>query len=81
MSEFYYDYIQRNMIIKKFILYRKTEIFLQNIKVLWKKRFNSSCYKIYQTILVGTNKKLLSLMKAELGDLIMREFMGIRIHK
>ena len=77
MSEFYYDYVQRNMIIKKFILHRKTEIFFKDIKVLGKKSFNSSCYKIYQTILVGTNKKVLRLMKAKLGNLIMREFIGV----
>ena len=39
MSEFYYDYIQRNMIIKKFILYRKTEIFFVEHKSFVEKTF------------------------------------------
>ena len=42
------------------------------------KRFNTSNYEVERPLLTGKNKKVIGLMKDELGEKIMTEFVALR---
>ena len=46
--------------------------------MLLKKRFDTSIYEINRPLSVGKNKKVIGLMKDELGGKVMTEFVALR---
>ena len=56
----------------------KTEDFYKNIANDVEKRFDTSNYKINRLLPTGENKKVVGLMKDELGGNIMTEFVALR---
>ena len=46
--------------------------------MLLKKRFDTSIYEINRPLPVGKNKKVIGLMKDELGGKVMTEFVALR---
>ena len=76
MSEFWFDYIkpkyQNNaklcyMDIDSFIVNIKTEDFYEDIARDVEKRFDTSNYEVNRPLPKGKNKKVIGLMKYELG--------------
>ena len=89
MYEFCYDYIEQKYgkIAKlcytdrdSFIIYIKTEDFYSDIFEDVDKRFDTSSYVIVlnRPLPTGKNKKVIGLMKDELGGKIMTEFVAFR---
>ena len=87
MYEFWYDYIKPKYgnIVKlcctdtdSFLINIKTEDFYDNITYDAKKRFDTSNYEIDRPLPTGKNKKVIGLMKDELGGKIMKEFIALR---
>ena len=82
MYEFWYDYIkpkyQNNaklcyMDTDNFIINIKTEDFYEDIANDVEKRFDTSNYELNRSLPKGENKKVIGLMKDELGGKIMTE--------
>ena len=61
-----------------FIINIKTKDFYENIADDAKKRFDISNYEINRPLPKGKNKKVIGLMKDELGGKIMTEFVAVR---
>ena len=61
-----------------FITYIKTEDFYEDIEDDVEKRFDTSNYEIDRPLPTGKNKNLIGLMKEELGEKIMTEFVALR---
>ena len=61
-----------------FIMHIKTEDFYKDIANDVEKRFDTSNYEINRPLPTGKNKKVIGLMKDELGGKIMTEFVGLR---
>ena len=92
MYEFWYDYIKPKyqdnaklcyMDKDSFIIYIKTEDFYEDIADDVKKRFDTSNYEsngiaFNRPLPTGKNKKVIGLMKDELGGKIMTEFVALR---
>ena len=87
MYEFWYDYIKpkyqnnaklRYMDTDSFIIQIKTEDFYKDIANDIEKRFDTSNYEVDRPLSKGINKKMIGLMKDELGGKIMIEFIAIR---
>ena len=87
MYEFWYDYIkpkyQNNtklcyMDTDSFIIHIKTEYVYENITNNVEKRFDTSNCEVNRPLLTGRNKKVIGLMKDELGGKIMAEFVVLR---
>ena len=87
MYEFWYDYIKRKyqdnaklgyMDTDGFISHIKTEDFYEDIADDVKKRFDTSNYEVNRPLRTGKNKKVIGLMKDELGGKIMTEFAALR---
>ena len=85
--EFCYDYIkpkyQQNaklyyMDTGNFIINIKTEGFYKDIADDVEKRFDTSNYEVNRPLSIGKNKKAIGLMKDELGEKIMTEFVALR---
>ena len=86
MYEFHYDYIipkyGKNvklcyMDTDSYVYNMKTEDFYRDIAEDIEKRFDTSGYKD-RPLPVGKNKKVIGLMKDELGGEIMKEFISLR---
>ena len=82
MYEFWYDYMKAKyadnvklcyMDTDSFIMYIKTEDFYKDIADDVEKRFDTSNYEVNRPLPTG-NKKVIGLMKDELGGKIMTEF-------
>ena len=80
MYEFWYDYMKPKyddsvklcyMDTDSFIMHIKTEDFYKDIADDVGKRFNTSNYEVSRPLLTGKNKKVIGLMKNELGGSIM----------
>ena len=56
----------------------KTEDFYKNIADDVEKRFDTSIYEVDRPLPTGKNKKVIGLMKDELGGKIMTEFLALR---
>ena len=87
MYEFWYDYMKPKygdnvklcyMDTDSFIMHIKTEDFYKDIANDVKKRFDTSNYEVNRPLPTGKNKKVIGLMKDELGGKIMTEFCAFR---
>ena len=61
-----------------FIINIKTEHFYKDIADDVEKRFDTSNYEVNIPLSIGKNKKVIGLMKHELGGKIMTEFVALR---
>ena len=87
MYEFWYDYMKPKygnnvklcyMDTDSFIMNIKTEDFYKDISNDVKKRFDMSNYEVDRPLSTGKNKKVIGLMKDELGGKIITEFVTLR---
>ena len=87
MYEFWYDYMKPNygydvklcyMDTDGFIMNIKTEHFYKDIANVVEKRFDTSNYEVNRPLPTGKNKKVIGLMKDELGGKIITEFVTLR---
>ena len=87
MYEFCYDYLKPKygnnvklcyMDTDSFIVHIKTEDFYNDIADDVEKRFDTSNYEINRALPTGKNKKVIGLMKDELGGRIMTEFVALK---
>ena len=89
MCELWYDYIKPKydknpklcyMDMDSFTIYIKTKDFLKDIADDAEKRFDTSNYEtaLNRPLPTGKNKKVIGLMKDELGGKIMIEFVALR---
>ena len=87
MYEFWYDYMKPKygdnvklcyMDTDSFITHIKTEDFYKDIANDVERRFNTSNYEVNRPLPTGKNKKVIGLMKDELGGKIMTEFVALR---
>ena len=87
MYEFWYDYMNPKygndvklsyMDTDSFIMNIETEDFNKDIADDAEKRFDTSNYEVNRPLLTGKNKKVIGLMKYELGGKIISEFVILR---
>ena len=87
MYEFWYDYLKPNYGDNVKLCYMDTDIFIMNIKTedFYKdiandveKRLVTSNYEVDRPLSTGKNKKVIGLMKDELGGRIITEFVTLR---
>ena len=87
MYEFWYDYMNPKygndvklcyMDTDSFIMNIETEDFNKDIADDAEKRFDTSNYEVNRPLLTGKNKKVIGLMKDELGGKIISEFVILR---
>ena len=87
MYEFWYDYMKPKYNDKVKLCYTDTDNFVMNIKTedFYKdiandveKRFDTSNYEINRPLPTANNKKVIGLMKDELGGGIITEFVALR---
>ena len=87
MYEFWYDYMKPKygnnvklcyMDTDSFIMNIKTEDFYKDIANDVEKRFDTSNYEVDRPLSTGKNKKVIGLMKDELGGKIITEFVNLR---
>ena len=87
MHEFWYDYMKPKygdniklcyMDTDSFIMNIKTEDFYKDIANDVEKRFDTSNYEVNRPLPTGKNKKVIVLMKDELGGKIIMEFVTLR---
>ena len=87
MYEFWYDYMKPKygdnvklcyMDTDSFIMHIKTDDFYEDIANDVKKRLDTSIYEVNRPLPTGKNKKVIGLMKDELGGKIMTEFVALR---
>ena len=87
MYEFWYDYMKPKygdniklcyMDTDSFIMNIKTEDFYKDIASDLEKRFDTSNYEVDRPLSIGKNKKVIGLMKDELGGKIIMEFVTLR---
>ena len=87
MYEFWYNYIKRKYGNKVKLCYMDTDSFIMNIKTNdfyediasdVENRFDTSNYEVNRPLPTGKNKKVIGLMKDELGQKIITEFITLR---
>ena len=87
MYEFWYDYMKPKYGDKVKLCYMDTDSFIMNIKTEdfyndiandVEKRFDTSNYECDRPLPTGKNKKVIGLMKDELGGRIITEFVALR---
>ena len=87
MYEFWYDYMKpkygdnvklRYMDTDRFIMHIKAEDFYEDIADDVEKPFDTSNYEVDRPLPTGKNKKVIGLMKDELGGTIITEFAALR---
>ena len=87
MYEFWYDYMKPKygdnvklcyMDTDSFIMNIKTEDFYRDIANDVEKRFDTSNYECDRPLPTGMNKKVIGLMKDELGGRVITEFVALR---
>ena len=87
MYEFWYNYMKPKycndiklcyMDTDSFIMNIKTEDFYKDITNDVEKRFDTSNYEVNRPLPTGKNKKVIGLMKIELGGKIITEFVTLR---
>ena len=88
MYEFWYNYIKAKyndkvklcyMDMDSFIMSIKTNDFYKDIANDVEKRFDTSNYELNRPLPTGKNKKVIGLMKDELGGKIITEFVTLRL--
>ena len=86
MYEFWYDYMKPKygdnvklcyMDTYSFIMKIKTEDFYKDIANDVEKRFDTSSYEVDRPLSTGKNKKVIGLMKDELGGRVITEFVAL----
>ena len=87
MYEFWYDYMKQKYDKKVKLCYMDTDSFIMNIKTNYiyeniandvENRFDTSNYEVNRPLPMGKNKKIIGLMKDELGGKIIMEFVTLR---
>ena len=87
MYEFWYDYMKPKHSDNLKLCYMDTDSFIMNIKIedFYKdvandveKRFGTSNYEVDRPLPTGKNKKVIGLMKDELGGRVITEFIALR---
>ena len=87
MYEFWYDYMKPKYYNNVKLCYMDTDSFIMNIKTNdfyediasdVENRFDTSNYEVNRPLLMGRNKKVIGLMKDELGGKIITEFITLR---
>ena len=87
MYEFWYGYLKPKyrdnvklcyMDTDSFIMHIKTEGFYKDMAYHVEKRFDSSNHEVNRPLPTGKNKKVIGIMKNELGGKIMTEFVALR---
>ena len=87
MYEFWYDYMKPKyndnvklcyMDTDSFVMNIETEDFYEDIANNVEKRFDTSNYEVNRPLPTGKNKKVIGLMKDELGGKIIAEFITLR---
>ena len=87
MYEFWYDYMKPKCDDNVKLCYMDTDSFIMNIKIedFYKdiandveKRFDTSNYEVDRPLSTGKNKKVIGLMKGELGGRVITEFVALR---
>ena len=87
MYEFWYDYMKQKYGNDKKLCYMDTVSFVMNIKTndFYKdissdvdNKFDTSNYEVNRPLSMGKNKKVIGLMKDELGGEIITEFITLR---
>ena len=87
MYEFWYDYMKPKyndnvklcyMDTDSFVMNIKTEDFCKDIANDVEKRFDTSNYEVNRPLPTGKNKKVIALMKDELGGKVITEFVALR---
>ena len=87
MYKFWYDYMKSKygkdvklcyMDTDSFTMNIKTEDFYKDIANDVEKRFDTSNYEVNRPLPIGKNKKVIGLMKDELGGEIITEFVTLR---
>ena len=87
MYEFWYDYMKPKyndnvrlcyMDTDSFIMNIKTNDFYKNVSYDVDNRFDTSNYEVKRPLPIGKNKKVIGLMKDELGGEIITEFIALR---
>ena len=87
MYKFWYDYMKPKygeniklcyMDTDSFIMNIKTEDFYKNIANDVEKRFDTSNYDVNRPLPTGKNKKVIGLMKDELGGRVITEFVALK---
>ena len=87
MYEFWYDYMKPKYGNDVKLCYMDTDSFVMNIKTVdfykdiandLEKRFDTSNYEVDRPLPTGKNKKVIGLMKDELGGKIITEFVTLR---
>ena len=87
MYEFWYDYVKPKygdnvklcyIDTDSFIMHIKTEDFYEDIANDVEKGFDTSNYEVDRPLPTGKNKKVIGLMKDELGEKIIKEFVALR---
>ena len=61
-----------------FIMHIKTEDFYKDIADDVEKKYDTSNYTVERPLAMGKNKKVIGMMKDELGGKIMKKFIGLR---
>ena len=88
MYEFWYDYMKPKYNDNVRLCYMDTDSFIMNIKTndFYKdtsddvdNRFHTSNYEVKRPLLIGKNKKVIGLIKDELGGKIITEFVTLRL--
>ena len=87
MYEFWYDYVKPKYNDNVKLCYMDTDSFVMNVKTKYfykdissdvDKRFDTSNYEVNRPLPTGKNKKVIGLMKDELGGKIITEFVTLR---
>ena len=78
MKPKYGDNVECYMDTDSFIMHIKAEDFYKDIANDIEKRFDTSNYECDRPLPKGNNKKVIGLMKDELGGKIMTEFVALR---
>ena len=76
MYEFWYDYMKPNYNSNVKLCYMDTDSFIMNIKT--NDRFDTSNYEANRPLPTRKNKKVMGLIKDELGGKIITEFFTLR---
>ena len=87
MYEYWYDEMKPKysdrirlcyMDTNSFIMHIKTENFYKDIADEVEKKYDTSNYTVERSLPIGKNKKVIEMMKDELGGNIMKELIGLR---
>ena len=87
MYEYWYDEVKPRykdkirlcyMDTDSFIIHIKTEDFYKDLADDVEKKYDTSNYNAERPLPMGENKKVIGMMKDELGGRIMKEFIGLR---